>query len=230
MRGIIAVRRYHLTVSTPEFPKRDPATPEFWDLRYGASFAPWDAGQVPARLREFAASRSPRRALVPGCGSAHDVAFLAAEGWDVTGIDFSPEAVKAARAVLGPFASRVREADFFAPIPGEPFDVVYERAFLCALPRRLWPDWAQRVAALLAPGGLLAGFFFLAEGERGPPFPLHSQAELDALLASHFERLEDRDVPDSIPVFAGKERWQIWQRKGSDPFFTKKGTDPDLSP
>jgi SAM-dependent methyltransferase len=210
-------------VSTPEFPKRDPATPEFWDLRYGASFAPWDAGRVPARLREFAASRSARRALVPGCGSAHDVAFLAAAGWDVTGIDFSPEAVKAARAVLGPFASRVREADFFAPIPGEPFDVVYERAFLCALPRRLWPDWAQRVAALLAPGGLLAGFFFLAEGERGPPFPLHSQAELDALLASHFERLEDRDVPDSIPVFAGKERWQVWRRKGSEPFSARKG-------
>ena len=217
-------------MSTPEFPKRDPATPEFWDLRYGASFAPWDAGKVPSRLREFAAANGARRALVPGCGSAHDVAFLACAGWDVTGIDFSPEAVKAARAVLGPFASRVREADFFAPIPGEPFELVYERAFLCALPRRMWPLWAERMGSLLPPGGLLAGFFFLAEGDRGPPFPLHSRSELDELLTPHFERLEDRDVPDSIAVFAGKERWMIWRKKGSDPFFTKKGTDPDLSP
>jgi len=205
-------------VATPEFPKRDPATPEFWDLRYGAAFAPWDAGKVPQRLAEFAAAHRASRALVPGCGSAHDVAFLAAAGWDVAGIDFSPEAVKAARAVLGPFASRVREADFFAPIPGGPFDVVYERAFLCALPRRLWPQWGERVAALVRPGGLLAGFFFLDEGERGPPFPLHSQDELLALLGPHFERTEDRDVPDSIPVFAGKERWQLWRRKGSEPF------------
>jgi len=202
-------------VATPEFPKRDPATPEFWDMRYGASFAPWDAGQVPARLREFAASHRASRALVPGCGSAHDVAFLAGSGWDVAGIDFSPEAVKAARAVLGPFASRVREADFFAPIAGEPFDLVYERAFLCALPRRLWPQWVGRLATLVRPGGLVAGFFFFGEGERGPPFPLHSQAELDSLLGPRFDRLEDRDVPDSIPVFAGKERWQVWREKGT---------------
>ena len=47
---------------------------------------------------------------------------------------------------------------------------------------------------------------------------LHSQSELDSLLASRFERLEDRDVPDSIPVFAGKERWQLWRKLGSDPF------------
>lgn len=204
-------------MATPEFPKRDPATPGFWDLRYSACFAPWDAGRVPSRLVELADARPASRTLVPGCGSAHDVAFLAHRGWDVTGIDFSPEAVKAARELLGPFASRVHEGDFFAPIAGEPFDLVYERAFLCALPRRLWPQWAARVASLVRAEGLLCGFFFFAEAERGPPFPLHSQAELDALLAPRFEQLEDRDVPDSIPVFAGKERWQVWRRMGSDP-------------
>lgn len=198
---------------TPEFPKRDPATPEFWDLRYGAAFAPWDAGKVPARLREFVDGHRARRVLVPGCGSAHDVAFLAERGWDVSGIDFSPEAVKAAQAVLGAHGSRVREADFFAPIAGEPFDMVYERAFLCALPRRLWPNWARRVAQLVVPHGVLAGFFFFDAGERGPPFPLHSQAELDELLSASFERIEDREVGDSIPVFAGKERWQVWRRR-----------------
>jgi len=207
-------------VSTPEFPKRDPATPGFWDLRYAASFAPWDAGKVPARLREFVQANAARRVLVPGCGSAHDVAFLAASGWEVAGIDFSPEAVKAARALLGAEAWRVREADFFAPLEGEPFDMVYERAFLCALPRRLWHDWSRRVAGLLAPRGLLAGFFFFDAGERGPPFPLNSQAELEALLSPSFERLDDRPVEDSIPVFAGKERWQLWRKKG------KKGSEP----
>jgi SAM-dependent methyltransferase len=201
-------------VGNPEFPKRDPADPEFWDLRYEANFAPWDAGKVPARLREFvAASPAPRRALVPGCGSAWDVRFLAESGWNVTGLDFSAEAVAAARALLGPHGDRVRQGDVFAPIAGEPFELVYERAFLCALPRRLWPDWSRRMGELVAPGGSLVGFFFLDAGERGPPFPLHSQSELDALLASSFDREEDADVPDSIPVFTGKERWQRWRRR-----------------
>jgi SAM-dependent methyltransferase len=203
-------------VSSPSFPKRDPGGPEFWDLRYGAQFAPWDAGRVPAQLRGFSeAHEGPRKILVPGCGSARDVRFLAESGWDVLGIDFSPEALAAARVVLGPHAHRTRLADFFAPMKEAPFAVVYERAFLCALPRRLWGDWGRRLAQLVQPGGVLAGFFYFDEGERGPPFPLHSREELAALLGPSFERIEDALVTDSIPVFAGRERWQVWRRCAS---------------
>jgi SAM-dependent methyltransferase len=203
-------------VNTPNFPRRDPAEAGFWDLRYEARFAPWDAGKVPARLRAFvAAAPAPSKVLVPGCGSAHDVAFLAESGWDVLGIDFSREGLAAACAIAGRHAGRLRHADFFAAIAEAPFAVVYERAFLCALPRRLWADWARRVGELVAPGGTLAGFFYFDAGERGPPFGLHSQAELDALLCPTFERVEDAAVEDSIPVFEGKERWQVWQRRES---------------
>jgi SAM-dependent methyltransferase len=198
----------------PQFPKRDPADPEFWDLRYGARFAPWDAGRVPAQLQRFVEGiPSPGRVLVPGCGSGWEVRLLAERGWDVLGIDFSDAAVEAARAALGPYADRVRKADFFAPIGEAPFDVVYERAFLCALPRRIWNEWAQRAGEVTAPGGLLAGYFYFDAGDRGPPFPLHGQAELDALLDARFKRLEDAPVDDSIAVFQGKERWQVWERR-----------------
>ena len=200
-------------MSTPSFPKRDPAEPAFWDLRYQADFAPWDAGRAPARLDAFLASTcGPRSVLVPGCGSGWDVRAFAEAGWEVLGLDFSPAAVAAARPVLGPHAGRVREGDAFAPVAGSPFDVVYERAFLCALPRRLWPAWGARMGELVARGGLLAGFFFFDAGDRGPPFPLHSQPELDALLPA-FDRIDDAPVGDSIDVFRGKERWQLWRRK-----------------
>ena len=200
-------------MNSPSFPKRDPGEAGFWDLRYDASFAPWDAGRVPQRLRRFIATHAPARALVPGCGSAYEVRALAEAGWDVLGIDFSASALAAARPVLGPFEARVRQADFFGALPEAPFAFVYERAFLCALPRRLWTAWAERMAQIVAPGGSLAGFFFFGEGERGPPFPLHGQAELDALLSPHFERMEDEPVADSISVFAGRERWQAWRRR-----------------
>lgn len=200
-------------MADPTFPKRDPADPDFWELRYNARFAPWDAGKVPARLLSFVrASPARRRVLVPGCGSAWDVRCFAEQGWDVVGIDFSPAAVEEARRILGPHARRVRQADFFAPIAEAPFEVVYERAFLCALPRRMWRDWARRMAELVEPGGVVAGFFFFDEGERGPPFPLHSQGELDALMSAAFERVDDAPVDDSIAVFRGKERWQVWRR------------------
>ena len=200
-------------MSAPDFPRRDPAEPEFWDLRYDAGFAPWDAGKVPAQLRAFAAAAPRGKVLVPGCGSAWDVRCFAENGWDVLGIDFSAEALAAARALLGPFGSRVRRADFFAAIDEAPFDLIYERAFLCALPRRLWPAWGARVAELVQPAAHLAGYFYFDAGERGPPFPLHSPAELHALLAPAFEEIEDAPAADSIPVFAGKERWQVWRRR-----------------
>src|SRR5258708_39749672 len=121
-------------------------------------------------------------------------------------MDFSPEAYEAARPILGPHAGRVRLHDFFAPIAEAPFDVVYERAFLCALPRPLWGAWAERVTGLVESGGLLAGFFFFGESDRGPPFPLHSHDELHALLDPSFTRAVDEAVPDSLPVFAGRAR------------------------
>ncbi|HZZ93278.1 MAG TPA: methyltransferase [Usitatibacter sp.] len=199
-------------MKTPAFPRRDPGEPAFWDLRYEAGFAPWDAGRVPARLRRFISEVPPARALVPGCGSAYEVRALAEAGWQVLGIDFSAEALAAARTVMGPFQDRLRQADFFGVLPEAPFDVVYERAFLCALPRRLWTAWAARMAQIVAPGGLLAGYFFIADSERGPPFPLRDAHELDGLLQRDFERIGDEAVADSIAVFAGHERWQAWRR------------------
>ena len=40
-----------------------------------------------------------------------------------------------------------------------------------------------------------------------------SRDELDGLLRGEFECVEDAEVADSIPVFAGKERWMVWKRK-----------------
>ncbi len=203
-------------MATPEFPRSDPAHAEFWEMRYRADFTPWEAGRVPARLREHVAAHRPAgRILVPGCGTGHDVRFLAGMGLAVEGIDFSAAAIEAARPVLGPFAGHVRLGDFFGTGLRGPFALVYERAFLCALPRRLWPDWAGRVGDLVAPGGLLAGYFLFGEGERGPPFPLHGQRELDGLLDAAFDRVEDLTVDDSVDAFAGRERWQSWRRRGA---------------
>ncbi len=133
--------------------------------------------------------------------------------WDATAIDFSPAAVAAARAVVGARAGQVVEADFFAWQPAAPLDLIYERAFLCAMPRAMWPQVAARWAQLLAPGAMLAGYFFFDDNAKGPPFGISSE-QLQALLAPHFDCLADEAVDDSIAVFAGKERWMRTEAAG----------------
>jgi SAM-dependent methyltransferase len=193
----------------------DSSRPEFWDTRYRDGATPWDAGRVPPKLAQWL-PREPaaRRVLVPGCGSGYEVRAFAEHGDDVLGIDFSDAAIEAARRTLGELAGRVRKADFFALDDAQPFDLVYERTFLCALPPRERLRWARRIAELVRAGGLLAGFFYYGDGERGPPFGITAR-ELHALLDPAFALLEDEAVPaaQSVPVLAGNERWQLWKRR-----------------
>jgi SAM-dependent methyltransferase len=203
----------------PEFATRDAAQAAFWDERYRAGFTPWDARGVPEELKRFVERVHPgRRVLVPGCGSAYEAGYLDERGFEVTAIDIAPEAVARARSILGTAVSDriLREADFFTL--EMQVDWIYERALLCALPVRLWDAYAATVRRLLAPGALLAGFFFVddaaAEPRRCPPFPAHRR-EIESLFAAAFDCIEDSPVPDeqSIPAFAGRERWMVWQRR-----------------
>lgn len=151
--------------------------------------------------------------LVPGCGTGYEVRLFAERGYEVLAIDFSEAALEAARRELGSFSGLVKKADFFRLKEG-PFDLVYERAFLCALPRALWADWGRRMAELVRPGGELAGFFYIDDNERGPPFGI-SREGLEKLLASAFVIEEQSPVPaaESLPVFKDKEIWQVWRRR-----------------
>lgn len=193
---------------------QDSSLPGFWDTRYRSGVTPWDAGGVPPRLVKWLDLRqSKARILVPGCGSGYEVRALAARGHEVLAIEISDAAIEAASRELGALSGRIKKADFFT-LEAAPFDLIYERAFMCALPRRLWSQWAARVAELVRPGGELAGFFYFDDHERGPPFGI-SREQLVELLREHFERVEDQAVPpsESIPVFQGKERWQVWRRR-----------------
>lgn len=189
---------------------QDSSKPDFWDTRYRDGVTPWDAGRVPPGLARWLKKQpAGRRVLIPGCGSGYEVQYFADHGDDVLGIDFSEPALSRARRLSLP----VRQADFFA-LAEPPFDLVYERTFLCALPRTRWPEWSAHIAKLVRPGGRLAGFFFFDDNERGPPFGI-SMTRLHELLDRTFTLEEDQAVPaeESVPVLSGKERWQVWKRR-----------------
>jgi SAM-dependent methyltransferase len=194
-------------------PSQDPLNPEFWSKRFRDGVTPWDAGHVPAQLRDYIGrQQSIGRILIPGCGAAHEARAFADAGGDVLAIDFSAQAVAAAIAGSGLSDEQVRVADFFAGnLNGAPFDLAYERAFLCALPPSRHQRYAERMAELIRPGGRLIGYFYFDDHPGGPPFGVSTE-QLQLLLSPHFRNLIDAAATDSIPLFAGRERWQAWER------------------
>lgn len=197
----------------PASDRPKPHQPAFWNRLFTERIMPWHAGTTPADLQRFAAAQPrPLTTLVPGCGHAYEAGWLAAQGWPVTALDFSPAAVDTAAQQLGDWPGTLVCADFFHYTPPQPPQLIYERAFLCALPPAMRQDWARRVAGLLPPGGLLAGYFYFGEQPKGPPYGIRRE-QLDALLTPAFALLEEKDVTDSVELFAGVERWMVWGRK-----------------
>jgi hypothetical protein len=193
--------------------EQDSARPDFWSQRYASGKTPWQLDHVPARATAFIRSlETGRNVLIPGCGQDFRTidAFRKA-GHQVTAIDFSPVAVESAEKTLAGVEHKIILGDFFTyDFKTAPFDLIYERTFLCSLPPSLWTDYAARVAQLLRPAGALAGFFFYGEETDPPPYPLTEQKAAQ-ILADRFELKTSELVADSLSIFAGKEKWQEWR-------------------
>lgn len=68
---------------------------------YAAGALPWDSGIVPPEVRALVEGGSrlpPGRALDVGCGTGVSAVYLAANGWQVTGVDWVEAALERARA------------------------------------------------------------------------------------------------------------------------------------
>ena len=168
---------------------------------------------VPARLTAFIRSLKPdSEVLIPGCGEDYrTIAAFHRAGHRVTAIDFSEVAVEHAKKTLSELGQRIIPGDFFRHDLGSArFDFIYERTFLCSLPPQLWNDYATRVAELLRPHGLLAGFFFYGEEPDPPPYPL-TENKAAKIFGSRFDLINTEPVTDSLSIFAGQEKWQEWQ-------------------
>ena len=156
-------------------------TRNFWDKRFAEGDTPWDRGAANPQLGTWLVTGAlkPCRILVPGCGSGHEVAVLAQAGFEVTALDYSPEAIARTRKRLDAegLKATVVEADALAWQPEKPFDTIYEQTCLCALYPDQWRDYADQLHRWLAPSGKLFALFVqmlrpgAADGAiEGPPY------------------------------------------------------------
>jgi hypothetical protein len=195
----------------------DSAVPRFWNQRYACGETPWMPHALPATLLSFVKRTRVRgRVLIPGCGTHHEVLrFFQRAGFEVTAIDFSMVAVGQIKEALGNFNGKIIRGDFFKFDFPSQFDLIYERTFLCALHPRRWPQYAKRVAQLLRTRGKLVGVFFYGTEPDPPPYPL-SKTGATEIFGRYFRLIRDVKVSDSVPMFAGMERWQEWHLAAPD--------------
>lgn len=207
--------------------------PAFWHDR-------WQQGQIgfhqpdhhPALLATWPTLglADGARVFVPLCGRSLDMAWLAARGHDVVGIELSPIAVEGffaherlepRRDRFGPLerwrAGRYELlcGDFFDLDRGILGDVAgwYDRAALVALPPDLRRRYVERLAGLLPAGarGLLVTVDYDQSRMDGPPFSV-PPGEVAALCGASY----DLEALSRQDVIAENARFR---ERGLDAFF-----------
>ncbi len=182
-----------------------------WQKHYADDDLAWDLGEVAnpfARLWEDNVLK-PGALIVPGCGQGHEVIYFAERGFEVTGVDFSPGAVKLLRDSLNRknMGAQILQLDFFELDAkyDQAYDSLLEHTFFCAIHPDQRPAYVETVLRILKPGGLLLGLFYETGEEGGPPF---NTTEAD--IRNHFSEAFDINRLEKCSFSSEKRRDKEW--------------------
>jgi SAM-dependent methyltransferase len=134
---------------------------------------PWNLEQPPELLVELVAScwTPPGDAVDLGCGAGNHAVWLAAKGFNVTGIDISPEALALAERLAEKrgVSCRFIACDLTAELGG--FDLCFDFAFDWELLHHIFPEDRERyvlnVHRMLRPGARYLSVCFGEEDAAG---------------------------------------------------------------
>ncbi|GAB3236176.1 methyltransferase domain-containing protein [Hymenobacter seoulensis] len=182
----------------------------YWQNRYTTSQTGWDVGGITPPLQEYFRQLGPpddRRILIPGAGRGYEAEFLHTQGWpNVFVVDLAPQPLQDLQARVPDFpAEHLLLQDFFDLAPDQPFDLLVEQTFFCALDPSLRPAYARQCATLLRPGGTLMGLLFDTEfTQPGPPFG-GTREEYRQYFEPYFTLVHFDTATNSIPPRQGRE-------------------------
>lgn len=209
---------------------------DFWHARWDAMEIGFHEGAANDLLVRHLPSLNlaeGARVFVPLCGKAHDMAWLAAQGFEVVGVELSAKAVGqffeemdvapeiAGHGSLTRFSAgaiTIYAGDLFA-LDGATLsgvDAVYDRASLVAMPATMRDNYAQQVRALTPSAKrLLITFAYDQSQMEGPPFSIDT-AEVARLFAGDYDLtcLEERDVEGGLKgrIPATEAAWRMIPR------------------
>lgn len=190
---------------------------EFWQARWARNEIGFHANEVNPYLQRYwpgLGLPSGARVLVPLCGKSLDLAWLAAQGCRVVGVELAQKAVEdffgahelqaqisqeGAFKVYRAGSVEIYCGDFFALTAQQLGDcqALYDRAALIALPAEMRARYVAHLRELLAPGcqGLLVTLDYPQAEMQGPPFAV-AEREVQSLFESGWQMMlmEARDV------------------------------------
>lgn len=145
----------------------------FFEIRYLFGSAPWDTGISPPELLRFIDTHPAGRALDMGCGTGTNAITLAESGWQVTGLDFSAQAIARARRKVRNKTLSIEfiqgDVNALKALAG-PFDLCLDIGCFHSLPIGVRAPYAGYLMRLLPVGGTLLLYTFLRPNEAPDSF------------------------------------------------------------
>jgi hypothetical protein len=194
-----------------------------WEACYRNDETPWDKGYPAPPLQELIDRHGPELwgdgpLLVPGCGFGHDVRLLATLDLPVLGLDISRTAIEKTLQIPGTGSEWYEHGDFLDPDwhAGRHFSAIWEHTCFCAIEPARRADYARSAAAVIQPGGTLAGVFYLnpydpGEERGGPPFEV-TVDEVHDWFREWFEPVDGWVPQNAYPGRHGREWIGIFRR------------------
>ena len=165
----------------------------FFQLAYLLGVKPWDSGVPPPELVELIEgpqALTPGRAIDLGCGTGTNCKYMLEHGWDVTGVDYIPRAIRAAKRKASGAKLLVGDVTRLAEIGvAGPFDLLLDLGCFHSLPDDRRQAYVTEAARIARPGGTLLMFAF---GEKGKGTPVATESEIRQRFAGDFEMVEVR--------------------------------------
>ena len=220
-------------------------TPEFWHKRWQEKRIGFNQSAVNPLLTEYIDHLDlavGSRIFVPLCGKSIDMVWLAAQGYDVVGVELVETAVQAffAEQNIQPIVSQHVEnpdikcyqgqlvdgdeqrtitlwaADIFALTSTDlgTIDAIYDKAALIALPADMRPDYSEQIRKVSdnAPQ-LLITLNYDQSKKDGPPFSINHE-QVQQYYGSHYQICKLASEPSSIGSMPDlKVTEQVWLLK-----------------
>jgi len=179
--------------------------------RYRRGETPWDTNITPPEVMEFIKDTPPGRVLDLGCGTGTNAITLARHGWQATGVDFVPKAIRIARkkaAAAGlSIDFHVADVTDLGFLTG-PYDYILDIGCLTSLKEKDREAYAESVFRLLVNEGWYMLYAWM---------PRTFEGRTTGISLEDVKQLFSRTLTE-IKIVVGEERgfptaWYWFQRR-----------------
>ena len=197
---------------------RDADLTNFWSSRYEEGRTGWDIGYPSPPITDYLDQVADKslRILIPGAGNAYEAEYAWRLGFtNVHVLDVAEQPLRAFADRVPDFPpEQLIQGDFFEHV-GQ-YDLILEQTFFCSFPPlpATRSAYAEKMHALLAPGGKLVGLWFdipLTGDLEKRPFG-GTRAEYLGYFAPFFSMESFATATNSIKPRAGRELFGIFRK------------------